>query len=173
MGGGYPYYGVYETGDGKYISIGCIEPRFWKNLCHAVGKDEYAQYGFMPGHHTEPPKGKKWAEIRRSLRDTFRTKTRDGWFDILTKAEVPVGKVYSIEELASDPQLLHRNMVVQLDHPQIGKVTQVGIPVKLSDTPGAIQGFSPIMGEHSDQLLSELGYGGEEIKRFRDAGVVA
>jgi crotonobetainyl-CoA:carnitine CoA-transferase CaiB-like acyl-CoA transferase len=69
-----------------------------------------------------------------------------------------VGKVYEIPELFDDPQLKHRQMVPRLPHPEMGEVRQIGIGIKLSDTPGSIRGFAPWKGQHTDEILAELGY---------------
>ncbi|MEW6034573.1 MAG: CaiB/BaiF CoA-transferase family protein [Chloroflexota bacterium] len=172
LGGAYPYYGVYETKDGKYLSIGCIEPRFWETLCRLLGREDYASYTFRPEHFTDKPRDRKWAEIKRFLEAKFITRTRQEWFDLLSGAGLPVGKVNAMDELFSDPQVLHRRMVLELDHPAVGKVRQVGIPVKLSETPGRVRSLSPVLGEHTDAVLKELGYSTEQIRGWREAGVV-
>ena len=170
--GAYPYYTVYETKDGQYITIGCLEPHFWENLCHLVGKDEFAPYHFALDHTFHQPEGEKWDEIRTFLSQVFLTKTRDEWFDLLIQNDIPAGKVYAPQEVFSDPQVLHRQMVIEVDDPVLGRIRQVGITPKLSDTPGRIRSLSPLPGENTDETLKELGYQQQEIEGFRQAGVV-
>jgi alpha-methylacyl-CoA racemase len=112
--GAYPYYGVYETKDGKYITIGCLEPHFWENLCRFLGKEEYIPYHFALEHTFHKPENEKWGEIRSSLKRIFLTKTRDEWFELLIRNDVPAGKVYTPDEVFSDPQVLHRQMVIEV-----------------------------------------------------------
>jgi crotonobetainyl-CoA:carnitine CoA-transferase CaiB-like acyl-CoA transferase len=118
-----PYYGVYETKDGKFISIACAEPRFYMNLCQALGCEE-----FIP-HQTDADKE---GEIRAYFRQQFLTRTRDEWFDILSRGDVAVSKVLDLGELAADSQLNHRGMIVEMEHPVEGKIKHPGISIKLS-----------------------------------------
>lgn len=170
--GAYPYYGVYQTGDGKYITIGCVEPHFWKSLCELFGREDYAPYHFSPLHVIGKEEDNKWDEIRSFLERTFLTRTRDEWFELLTQKDIPVGKVYSLDEVFDDPQVIHRQMVIEVEHPLLGKVKQLGIVPKLSDTPGKVRCLSPLLGEHTDEILSALDYGREEIDRLRGEGVI-
>jgi crotonobetainyl-CoA:carnitine CoA-transferase CaiB-like acyl-CoA transferase len=171
--GAYPYYGIYETKDGKYITIGCLELHFWENLCRLLGREDYVPYHFAPEHLLHKPEGKKWDEISSWLRETFLTKTRDEWFELLCQEDIPVGKVYTLDEVFSDPQVVHRQMIVEAEHPTLGKVRQVGIAPRLSDTPGKVRSLSPLLGEHSEEVLSELGYSQKEIESLRREGVVS
>ena len=170
--GAYPYYGVYETKDGKYITIGCLEPHFWENLCRFLGKEEYIPFQFALEHTFHKPEGEKWDEIRSSLKQIFLTKTRDEWFELLIRNDVPAGKVYTPDEVFGDPQVLHRQMVIEVEHPTLGKIKQVGIAPKLSGTPGKVRSLPPLPGEHTDEVLQGLGYEQEEIKNLRQEGVV-
>jgi crotonobetainyl-CoA:carnitine CoA-transferase CaiB-like acyl-CoA transferase len=171
--GAYPYYSVYETKDGKYVSIGCVEPWFWENLCRALGKEEYISYCISPEHFFQKPEGDKWEEISSCLKKVFLTRTRDEWFDFLTGRDVPVGKVYSFDEVFKDPQVLHRNMVLEIDHPTLGKVKHPGIAVKLSDTPGKIRKLAPVTGENTEEILSELGYKKSQIRKLHQSNVIS
>lgn len=170
--GAYPYYGVYETKDGKYISIGCIEPHFWENLCHLLGKEEYIPYQVSLEHFLQKPEGDKWAEISAYLKQAFLTKTRDAWFDLLIQHDIPAAKVNTMDEVFHDPQVLHRQMVTEIEHPSLGNIKQVGIVPKLSDTPGKVRTFSPLFGENTEQVLLGLGYSREEVNDLRQNGVI-
>ena len=169
--GAYPHYGVYRTKDGKLLSIGCLEPHFWDNLCKAIGREDYMPHKWSMEMTFQGPEP-KFDEIRAGLEKVFLTKTRDEWFDQLAAADVPVGKVYSLDETFRDPQILHRKMVIELDHPKLGKVKQVGILPKLSDTPGQVRRFAPVHGEHTDEVLGGLGFSAEDIGRLRKDGTV-
>ena len=171
--GAYPYYAVYETKDGKYITIGCLEPHFWENLCRLLGREDYIPYHFDMSHFLYKPEDKKWGEISSYLKEVFLTKTRDEWFELLIQNDIPAGKVYTLDEVFTDPQVLHRQMVIEVEHPSLGKVKQVGIAPKLSDTPGKVRSLSPLLGEHTDEVLQELGYSQEEIETLRQEGAIS
>jgi crotonobetainyl-CoA:carnitine CoA-transferase CaiB-like acyl-CoA transferase len=160
-----PFYNIYETKDGKFISIAAHpELRFFTNLCKGLGCE------YLIPFHTDT---KKAEEIGMVFRTTFLTKTRDEWFDLLLKADTAVGKVYSIDEVPSDPQVLHREMVVEVEDPAKGKVKQVGISIKLSETPGKIRKLPPRPGEDTKAIMDEIGYSEEEIERLYRERVVA
>jgi len=163
--GRYPCYNTYETKDGKYISVGCIEAHFWENLCRIVGRED-----FIPHEYAE---GEKKAEIHNHMKEFFRNKTRDEWFEELKDNDIPIAKVYTLEEVFSDPQVLHRQMLAEIEHPRLGKVKQVGIAVKLSDTPGMIRSTAPLLGEQTEQILRDLGYNGEQIGDLRSLGAIS
>ena len=163
LNGGVAFYNVYETKDGKYISIGCLEPHFYENLCRALGRED-----FVP-HQNSPQKRE---EIFAHFRQTFLTKTRDEWFELLKQTDICVGPVYGMDEVFSDPQVLQRNMVVEVEHPNFGKVKQVGISVKLSETPGAIRSLAPTLGQHTEEVLLSLGYAKEKIEELRAGGAI-
>jgi len=163
LGGGAPCYNVYETKDGNYISLGCLEPWFWESLCRALGREDFVPYQWDDDRHEE---------MLSYFREVFRTKTRDEWFDELRAKDVPVAKVYALNEVFADPQMLHRRMMVEVDHPSKGKIRQVGIAIKLSDTPGEIRCLSPFFGEHTDEVLLGLGYSAKEIEELRRAGKI-
>lgn len=171
-GGGYPYYAVYETKDRKYITIGCIEPWFWENLCKVIGREDLIPFHYESDHFIYSPEGKQWEEISSFLKKLFLTKTRDEWFELLSAKDVTVGKVLSFDEVFADPQVLHRNMLVELEDPTEGKIKQVGIAVKLSDTPGKVRSLPPMIGEHTDAILSGMGYSKQEIGELRKEEVI-
>jgi crotonobetainyl-CoA:carnitine CoA-transferase CaiB-like acyl-CoA transferase len=162
--GAAPFYNVYETKDGKFITIGAHpEPRFFANLCKVLGCE------YLVPFHTDPAKAE---EIRMVFRTTFLTKTRDEWFDLLMKADTAVGKVYRLDEIATDPQVLHRQMVMEVEDLREGKVRQVGIGIKLSETPGKIMKLAPRPGEDTKAILGELGYSEAEVERlYREKAV--
>jgi len=117
---------------------------------------------------TNPKKEEVFDELKR----IFRTRNRDEWFALLSKAEVPVGKVLDTDEVFSDPNVLHRRMVIEIDHPKFGKMRQIGLPIKLSDTPWKVRIPAASLGEHTDEVLSGLGYSRDDIRRLREEKVI-
>ena len=116
------------------------------------------------------PPVRKLQEIPEDLQKIFLTKTRDEWFDLLIRQDVPIGKVYSIYEVFEDPQIKARQMVIDVEAPKLGKIRQVGILPKLSDMPGTVRRLAPLYGEQTDEILKALGCGGEEIQKLRKKG---
>lgn len=173
LSGSFPYYNVYEAADGKYITIGCLEPHLWENFCRAIGKEEFIPFHFEHEHNFSPPEGKEWAEISSFLKQHFLTKTSDEWFDLLSQKDVPVSKVNSLDETFKDPHVSYRKMVEEMEHPSQGTVKQVGIAIKLSDTPGKIRYHSPSLGEHTDEILQGLGYSISSVREMRERGIVS
>jgi len=169
---GYPGTAFYKTSDGKYITLACLESRFWENLCREMDREEYIPYVGERMRQSDPADNQKWEEITTFFQERFLSKTRDEWFDLLSQKDIPIGKVNTLEEAFSDPQILHRQMVLELEHPTEGKVKQVGIPIKLSETPGRIQHMAPLPGEHTTEILKKLGYNETRIEQLRKKGVV-
>lgn len=167
-----PSGGIYATKDNKFITIACAEPWLWENMCKAIGRDDFIPYNRMRGRLADPTDADKFREISDYLKQLFLTKTRDEWFDFLGSNDIPVGKVLAMDEAFQDVHVLHRRMVVEVDSRTEGKVKQVGIPIKLSDTPGRIRSTAPLFGENTDEILKGLGYAPPEIEELRRKGAV-
>ena len=161
--GGIPNYNVYLTKDEKYITIAAIEPWFFANLCRALGRED-----FIPHEYDSS----KRAEIARVFTEKFKTKTRDEWFAILSKSDICAGRMLTLDEVPSDPQVLAREMIVEVEGPGGQKIKQVGVSVKFSDTPGSIRSLAPQLGQHTDEILGAPGYGKDELERWREAGAI-
>jgi crotonobetainyl-CoA:carnitine CoA-transferase CaiB-like acyl-CoA transferase len=163
--GKYPWYNVYETRDGKYISVAAFEAWFYANLCQLLGREDFVQYQF--------DEGPKRDEMFQYFKQTFLTKTRDEWLEILRSKDTCVAPVYSIDEVVKDPQLLARGMIRELPHPTMGTVKQVGSMLKLSDSPFEARNWATRFGQHTDEIMQHLGYEGERIKALRQAEVIS
>jgi crotonobetainyl-CoA:carnitine CoA-transferase CaiB-like acyl-CoA transferase len=164
LGGGLACYSVYKTKEGKYISIGALEEKFWANLCRILGKEEFIAEQFNYGTKQE--------EIKAELSKIFLSKERDEWVRILSEVDICVGPVYTLDEVLNDSQASHRHMVVEIEHPSAGKIKQINNPLKLSETPPEIETPAPLLGEHTEQMLKGLGYSQEEIHRLRSQKVI-
>ena len=171
LGGSYPYYAIYETRDGKLLTIGCTEPWLWENFCRAIDRPDFAGFARKPDQFVRAANAEEEA-ARREIEAIIRTRDRDEWYDMLVKADVCVGKVYDVEEMVTDPQVLHRRMIVDVQHPRHGAVRQVGIAIKLSETPGTIRAAAPAPGEDTDDVLKGLGVSPAEIYGLRSKGII-
>jgi alpha-methylacyl-CoA racemase len=171
LGGSYPYYAIYETRDAKLLTIGCTEPWLWENFCKAIGRPDFARFARKPDQFVRSANAEEDG-ARREIESIIKTRDRDDWYETLVKADVCVGKVYDVEEVARDPQLSHRQMIVDVEHPTLGPVRQFGIAIKMSETPGSIRRAAPVPGEHTDAVLKDLGMGPDDIGALRGRGVV-
>ncbi len=171
LGGSYPYYAIYETRDGKLLTIGCTEPWLWENFCNAIGRPEFKRFARQPDQFVRAANAEEEG-ARREIEALIQTRDRDEWYELLVRADVCVGKVYEIDEMVRDPQINHRRMIVDVEHPTQGRVRQVGIAIKLSDTPGSIRSAAPLAGEHTEAVLKDLGLGAGDIARLREKGVI-
>ena len=163
--GGLPQYQTYRTKDGKYLAVGALEDKFWANLARALGKPEWA-------HQVPREKETRTQEIKEEMIRIFLTKTRQEWLDILMKEDTCVTAVHSLEETFSDPHVLHRKMLVEVPHPKAGRIRQIGVPIKFSETPGEVLTPAPEIGEHTEEILNGLGYNKKSIERLRKEGVI-
>ena len=169
--GDYAYYGVYKTKDDRLITIACTEPWLWENFCDAVERPHLKDCAMKAGDFSRPA-GAEHDRARQELEPLFLTKTREEWFDLLIRADVCVGKVYDVPEVFQDPQVRHRQMALELDHPEAGRVTQAGIPIKLSETPGGFRNFAPSIGADVDEVLCDAGYSESEIAELRECKAI-
>jgi len=169
--GGYAYYGTYSTSDAKEITIACTEPWLWEKFCDAVGKPELKQYAMQAGDFANAPSAEH-GRVREELKALFRSRTRDAWFDLLAEADVCVGKVYDVDEVFEDPQVRHRQMALELEHPEAGPVIQAGVAIKLSDTPGSVRSFAPALGADTQAVLESLGFDATKIALLRQNGAI-
>lgn len=164
LAGNIPCYALYETQDGKAITVGPLEPHFWANLCRALGREDFIDH--------QRAEGEKGQEVYNFLKKTFRQKTRDEWVAFFHGQDVCLGPVKNMGETLEDPQIRHRQMIVDVEHPQAGQLKQIGIPIKLSETPGKIASLAPSLGQHTKEILQELGYSAEAIEGFRREKVI-
>src|SRR5437870_1354453 len=171
LGGSYPYYAIYETRDNKLLTIGCTEPWLWENFCNAIGRPDFKRFARSSDQFVRAANAEEEA-ARREIEALIKTRDRDAWYEALVKADVCVGKVYDIHEMVDDPQIKHRQMIVDAEHPTHGRVRQIGIAIKLSDTPGTIRSAAPMPSEHTEDVLKDLGMTAAEIAELRKKRVV-
>ncbi|MEE8336570.1 MAG: CaiB/BaiF CoA-transferase family protein [Dehalococcoidia bacterium] len=164
LNGAAPHYDVYECADGKYLSLGSLEPHFWAALCEVVGREDFKDLEYDRSRHPE---------IAKHFEETFRTKTRDEWFEQLISIDMCVAPVYSLDEALDDPHNLAREMVIEVEADGVGTVKQIGIGPKFSDTPGRVLTVAPALGEHTDAVLDGIGKDAATIAELREAGIVA
>jgi crotonobetainyl-CoA:carnitine CoA-transferase CaiB-like acyl-CoA transferase len=146
-------YQALRTGDG-HITVGANNERFWRRLCAAVGREELAE---DPRFATNAARMEHRPELVAELESALAARGTGEWVETLLEAGVPAGAIHDYREVFEDPHTLAREMVVEVDHPVEGRVKALGIPVKLSATPGSVRRAAPLLGEHTGEVLREAG----------------
>ena len=159
-------YQAFETADG-YVNIGAANQANWERLCSAIGRGEL----LSDARFAEPrDRMSNLSELVSTLEDTFSQETSAHWLKALEAASVPAGPIYDLDQVYSDPQARARDMLVETEHPVAGRISNIGIPIKLSETPGRFRRPAPTLGQHTDEVLRELGRSDAEIESLRTEG---
>ena len=157
--GGHPGYTVYRAADGKYLTVGALEPKFWQSLCEALGRPQYAEQ-----QHNAGLREKMLADFR----GVFATRTRDQWIEALTAADVPVGAVRTLAEVELGEQAEARGLF----HEGAAGRKEVAFPAEIHGAHESADRPAPGLGEHTDELLRLAGYSAGEIAGMRGRGIV-
>jgi crotonobetainyl-CoA:carnitine CoA-transferase CaiB-like acyl-CoA transferase len=161
-------YETFATADGA-IAIAVGSERQWASLCDALGLSDL---GSDPRFATNGDRVEQRAELRPRLASRLAERTTADWLAALDTADVPAGAINDVVAAFASPEAEALGMTVELEHPAWGVIRQVGVPFALSATPAVIRSPPPTLGQDTDAILAELGYGTEEIRRLRDRGVV-
>jgi alpha-methylacyl-CoA racemase len=164
LSGSYPFYNVYETSDGKWMTLGALEPKFWANFCTVVGRADLIAGQFADGEAR--------AALFAEVTGIFKSHTREEWIERMRHADCCCEPVLSLGEAFEHEQAKARQMVLEVQSATAGIVKQLGFAYKLSDTPPSINSHSPELGEDTGDLLAELGYSEDERKQLETTGVV-
>ncbi|MBI3966022.1 MAG: CoA transferase [Chloroflexi bacterium] len=160
---------VFETQDG-WISVITNSDERWRRLCEALGHPEW---GEDPRYATSKLRLQRRDEVIALISPTFKERPTAAWVEILERHDVLHGLVNDVAEALSHPQVLHNEMVVSQQHPTAGTVRTLGIPMRFDRTPGRPVSPPPLLGEHTDEVLRELGIGQAELADLHARGIVA
>ena len=152
-----------------YLNLGAATQPTWEQLCRAIGRED-----LMDDDRFRNPWDRKAREeeLAALLEETFTTEDTEHWLEMLDNAGVVAGPIYNMEQVYRDPQVLAREMLVHTEDPDLGTIRNIGVPVKLSETPGSIRRRAPALGEHSAEILLERGFGRDEVDGLLAEGVI-
>jgi len=152
----------WETDPNAYIYFITQAP-VWKEICKVIGKEEWIAH---PDYATPQARLPRLTEIFAKIEEWTKTKTKFQAMEYLNNHDIPCGPILSMKEIAEEPSLRKTGTIVEVDHPKRGKYLTVGNPIKMSDSPPEVA-RSPLLGEHTDEVLAELGYGKEQVEALR------
>jgi crotonobetainyl-CoA:carnitine CoA-transferase CaiB-like acyl-CoA transferase len=158
----------YACSDG-YMNVACTGEPMWLKFCEALGVKELkddARFTF------EKDRVIHRKELNAVLSGIFKSKTKDYWVNRLNEYGVPCGPIYNVRDVFNDPQVMSQHMSTKVDHPELGEVTLLSQGVKLSRTPAQITRVAPALGEHLRDVLAEIGYSTDEIKKLIEQKIV-
>ena len=161
-------YETFETSDG-YVIVGVGNDALWRSFCRAVGRPDLDVAGF----ETNALRVENYVELKKLLVPMFLSGSTQHWLDLLEPAEIPVGRVRSVPEALSNPQAVDRQMLIEVEHPTVGRMRMTGNPIKMSSLPDVPALPPPRLGQHTEEVLSEkLNLSSEEIETLRGEGAL-
>lgn len=161
-------FGAFKTKDG-HLNIGAGYQKIWERLARLMDLEELiSDERFLK----VGDRFKNNAQLTQIMEKKLSQKTNEEWEDILNEGGVPNGPIKYVDEVFKDEQVLNQEMLVEKEHPRLGNIKMIGFPAKLSRTPASVRSTSPDLGEHTDEILGELGYSTERIKEIRENGAL-
>lgn len=164
---GVAWYTSYRCKDGKYITVGSVEPKFWKGFCDLIGRSDFVE-------NQTPKTDAEKAKLKSEIAEIMKTKTQAEWVELAGMKDICFSPVKTLKEAFADPHTIARKMIAEIDIPGEGKVKTIAYPVKFSETPFEASECTPPpeRGAHTEEALLGVGYTKQEIEEFRKAGVI-
>lgn len=164
-----PTYRLYQAADGEWLFLACGNQTFWAKLCAALGLE----------HLADDPRFASWLlrldnreALLPLLEATFRSRPRQHWVEVLAAHDIPAAPVQPLTEFMQDPAVRHHDMIHEYDHPEVGRLRLIGQPLLFSETRSRDPGPPPTLGQHTDEVLQELGYDAPTIRDLRQRGIL-
>jgi crotonobetainyl-CoA:carnitine CoA-transferase CaiB-like acyl-CoA transferase len=161
------FYDCYRTRDGRYMSVGSIEPQFFRDLCKGIGRED-----LIEGYGWGLEVGEAWAKTKAEMVEIFASRTLDEWVAIFKDLDACVEPVLTMPEVVEHPQIKARNMVAEVKKPDGSTQRQINSPFRFSKTPPQLRHTGPELGEHTVRVLEEMGCSEAEIETLRKKGVI-
>jgi CoA:oxalate CoA-transferase len=164
-----PVFAHYMGSDGKSLTIGLLDPKWWPALCRTLERED-----LLTDERFVTPRNRfqNREALVQELERAFGCKPRDEWLRLLKEADVPCGPVNSYADVATDPQVLANRYITELEHPSLGPIRVVGSPIRMSATPTGPRAPAPELGQHTEDILLGLGYTWDDIARLKEEEVV-
>ena len=159
---------AYATSDG-HINVAASGTKMWAVVCEALGRPELLDH---PDFNTAERRAKNRKALNEEMTRSLKTKSSAEWVDIFNKGGVPCGPIYRMDEVFADPQVKHMQIRAEVAHPRLGRIGLINQPIKLSRTPAKLATATPERGEHTEEVLQELGLERHEIKKLKSEGIV-
>jgi len=162
LNGGLACYLPYEAADG-WVTCGALEAKFWRNFCEGVGRPDLIEKQFAAPD----------SEDGQAIAAIFRERTRDEWLAFNNEHDAMIEPILDLDEALSSELVTEREMVVEMEQPELGPVRLLGLPVKLDRTPGDATRPAPALGEHTADVLGEAGFSEDEVRALLESGAAA
>ena len=172
MGAAHPTlvpYQAFMCKDGKYINVAVGSERIWGRFCQGMGREDLKDH---PDYATNSVRVNNRGAMVSMLQEIFLTRPVAEWVKDLQAANVPCGPINDLADVFADPQVLARNMYLEMAHPTLGSIKQTGLPIKFSLTPGGLDRHPPLLGEHNQEILKSLGYSEADVQSLMAQSVI-
>ena len=172
MGAAHPTlvpYQAFMCKDGKYINVAVGSERIWERFCQGIEREDLKDH---PDYATNSVRVNNRGAMVSMLQEIFLTRPVAEWVKDLQTANVPCGPINDLADVFADPQVLARNMYLEMAHPTLGSIKQTGLPIKFSLTPGGLDRHPPLLGEHNQEILKSLGYSEADVQSLMAQSVI-
>jgi crotonobetainyl-CoA:carnitine CoA-transferase CaiB-like acyl-CoA transferase len=159
-----------QGSDGDWFILGVGSDNVWTSFCRFVGQEALANDArFL----TNVKRIENYEALMPIVRDIIKHRSTDDWLTALREVGVPCGRINTTAQALSDPHLIERGLIIELEHPALGIVKSIATPVHMSETPLVYHRHPPTLGEHTDEVLTELDYDASTIAEFHEEGIIA